>query len=137
MKGRRRLWRSGRRVWLQVAAGRSRRWRPPTSALAATSAGRRTSQRPVPCLRDSRGVTVLAGRGLSKDFTDRTAVRLKFGVDAITAASDSCVRCHQQGRVTAAGVQRQSVRKYGDTKREVGGGFGREKSITRQHSRHR
>jgi hypothetical protein len=78
---------------------------------------------------DSRGVTVLSPTAdLSKDFTDRTAVRLKFGVDAITAASDSCVRCHQQGAGNLRQVFNGSlVRKYGDTKLSVGGEFGREK----------
>jgi hypothetical protein len=47
---------------------------------------------------DSRGVTVASpAADLSKDFTDRTALRAKFGVDVISAASDSCVRCHSQG----------------------------------------
>ena len=47
---------------------------------------------------DSRGVTVLSPDiGLDKDFTDRTGLRMKFGVDAISAASDSCARCHPEG----------------------------------------
>src|SRR5450432_1988089 len=47
---------------------------------------------------DSRGVTVQSPEfDLTRDFTDRTALRAKFGVDAISAASDSCVRCHSQG----------------------------------------
>lgn len=78
---------------------------------------------------DSRGVTVLSPTAdLSKDFTDRTAVRLKFGVDAITAASDSCARCHQQGAPNLRQVFNGSlVRKYGNTKLSLGGEFGREK----------
>src|SRR5512140_3172226 len=52
---------------------------------------------------DSRAVTVLSPLGsLDKDFTDRTGLRVRFGVDAISAASDGCVRCHPQGR----GMQR-------------------------------
>lgn len=47
---------------------------------------------------DSRGVTVLSPTfDLSRDFTDRTALRARFGVDTISAASDSCARCHSQG----------------------------------------
>jgi hypothetical protein len=46
---------------------------------------------------DSRGVTVLEPTvSLDKDFTDRTGLRVKFGADAITAASDSCARCHTE-----------------------------------------
>ena len=47
---------------------------------------------------DSRGVTVLSPTvDLSKDFTDRTNLKFKFGVDAISASSDSCARCHPDG----------------------------------------
>ena len=47
---------------------------------------------------DSRGVTVLTPTAdLNRDFTDRTNLRVNFGLDAITAASDSCARCHRQG----------------------------------------
>ena len=47
---------------------------------------------------DSRGVTVLSPTAdLDKDFTDRTGLKVRFGVDAISAASDSCVRCHPDG----------------------------------------
>jgi hypothetical protein len=47
---------------------------------------------------DSRGVTVLSPTvDLDKDFTDRLGLRLKFGVDAVSAASDSCIRCHRDG----------------------------------------
>ncbi len=47
---------------------------------------------------DSRGVTVLSPTiDLDKDFTDRLGLRLKFGVDAVSAASDSCYRCHGNG----------------------------------------
>ena len=46
---------------------------------------------------DTRGVTVLSPTvDLSRDFTDRTSLRVNFGVDAISAASDSCVRCHHE-----------------------------------------
>ncbi|MGE5360593.1 MAG: DUF3570 domain-containing protein [Bacteroidales bacterium] len=77
---------------------------------------------------DSRAVTVLAPLGsLDKDFTDRTGLRLRFGVDAISAASDGCVRCHPQGR----GMQRTYfgaalVRKLNDWKLNVGSEISRE-----------
>ena len=63
----------------------------------------------------------------SKDFTDRTAVRVKFGVDAISAASDSCARCHPEGANNGRFVAGVNVeRKYGDTKVTLGGEFSRE-----------
>jgi len=77
---------------------------------------------------DSRGVTVLAPVvDLDKDFTERSGLKAKFGVDAITAASDSCARCHPDG----ANNQRiygdvSYRRKYGDYKLEVGGEISRE-----------
>jgi hypothetical protein len=47
---------------------------------------------------DSRGVTVLTpSADLMKDFTNRTSLRLNVNVDAISAASDSCARCHRDG----------------------------------------
>jgi uncharacterized protein DUF3570 len=77
---------------------------------------------------DSRGVTVLSPDILvNKDFTDRTALRIKFGVDAITAASDSCARCHPQGANNGRVVGGISlVRKYGDTKWTTGAEFSKE-----------
>jgi uncharacterized protein DUF3570 len=77
---------------------------------------------------DSRGVTVLSPDVLmNKDFTDRTALRIKFGVDAITAASDSCARCHPQGANNGRVVGGLSmVRKYGDTKWTLGGEVSKE-----------
>jgi hypothetical protein len=77
---------------------------------------------------DSRGVTVLSPDVLvNKDFTDRTALRIKFGVDAITAASDSCARCHPQGANNSRVVGGVSmVRKYGDTKWSAGAEFSKE-----------
>jgi hypothetical protein len=81
---------------------------------------------------DTRGVTVLSPTvDVSRDFTDRTALRVKFGVDAITAASDSCARCHpsgaNNGRVVFDG---NVIRKYGDTKWSLGAEIGREKFYT-------
>src|SRR6476659_9663853 len=47
---------------------------------------------------DTRGVTVLSPTvDLTQDFTDRTTLRVNFGVDAISGASDSCARCHREG----------------------------------------
>jgi hypothetical protein len=47
---------------------------------------------------DTRDTTIISPTiDLTKDFTDRTSLRVKFGVDAISAASDSCVRCHRPG----------------------------------------
>jgi len=77
---------------------------------------------------DSRGVTVLSPDAtFSKDFTDRTAVKMKFGVDAISAASDSCARCHPDGANNGRFVASvNATRKYGDSKVTVGGEFSRE-----------
>ena len=79
---------------------------------------------------DTRGVTVLSpDANFSKDFSDRTNLKVKFGVDEISAASDSCARCHPSGTnngrfVTSANL----TRKYGDSKVTVGGEFSRELS---------
>lgn len=77
---------------------------------------------------DSRGVTVLSpDLSFNKDFTDRTAVRVRFGVDAISAASDSCARCHQEGANNGRVVLGvNGTRKYGDTKLTLGGEISRE-----------
>jgi hypothetical protein len=78
---------------------------------------------------DSRGVTVLSPMAsFDKDFTDRAGLKVKFGVDAISAASDSCARCHSEG----VGNQRTYVdlgyrRKVGDWRVNVGGEVSREK----------
>ena len=71
---------------------------------------------------DSRGVTVLSPDvGLDKDFTDRTGLRVKFGVDAISAASDSCARCHPEGATNSrVSLGVSMLRKYGDTKLTLG-----------------
>jgi hypothetical protein len=77
---------------------------------------------------DSRGVTVQSPAfDLSKDFTDRTALRLKFGVDAVSAASDSCVRCHSQG-VSKGRVYLGAtlVRKLTDATLSLGGEYSQE-----------
>jgi Protein of unknown function (DUF3570) len=78
---------------------------------------------------DTRGVTVLSPTvDLDKDFTERTGLRARFGVDSISAASDSCARCHPQGannqRIYLSGAVR---RKLGDTKLEIGGELSKER----------
>ena len=71
---------------------------------------------------DTRGVTVLSPMvDLSKDFTDRTSIKAKFGVDAISASSDSCARCHPNGARNGRVVGSLTVnRKYGETTVGVG-----------------
>src|SRR5207253_1889441 len=59
-----------------------------------------------------------------QDFTERTSLRIKYGVDSIWAASESCTRCHPKG----ADNLRQEVglsatRKIGDVKLTAGGAF--------------
>jgi hypothetical protein len=77
---------------------------------------------------DTRGVTVLSPTvELSQDFTDRTTLRGSFGVDAISAASDSCARCHHQGVSSQRLVGSASLtRKFGDLKWTIGGEYSRE-----------
>jgi hypothetical protein len=77
---------------------------------------------------DTRSVTVLSPTvDLAKDFTERTSLRLNFGVDAISAASDSCARCHQFGVNSRRQVGGLSVtRTFDDWKLTVGGSFGKE-----------
>src|SRR6476660_2480610 len=66
--------------------------------------------------KDTRSVTVLTPTvDLSKDFTDRTTVRVNFGLDSISAASDSCARCHSEGADNRRLVTGLSVvRKFND-----------------------
>jgi hypothetical protein len=77
---------------------------------------------------DTRGVTVLSPTvDLAQDFTERTSLRLNYGLDAISAASDSCVRCHRDGVNSHRQVLGLSAtRKYGDTKFTVGGAYSKE-----------
>jgi hypothetical protein len=77
---------------------------------------------------DSRGVTVLSPTvDLGRDLTERTGLRVRFGVDAITAASDSCARCHAEGATnTREFVNASIIKTYGDTKVAVGGEFSHE-----------
>jgi uncharacterized protein DUF3570 len=77
---------------------------------------------------DTRGVTVLSPTvDLTQDFTERTSLRLNYGLDAISAASDSCARCHRDGVNSHRQVVGLSAtRKYGDTKLTLGGAFSKE-----------
>lgn len=77
---------------------------------------------------DSRGVTVLSPLiDLDKDFTDRTGLKVKFGVDGITAASDSCARCHGDNANNHRTFVDVSLRRtFGDLKVEFGGEVSRE-----------
>ena len=77
---------------------------------------------------DTRSVTVLSPTiDLSKDFTERTSLRVNFGVDAISAASDSCARCHREGANSRRQVGGLSVtRKFEDLKFTIGGAYSQE-----------
>jgi Protein of unknown function (DUF3570) len=84
---------------------------------------------------DTRSVTVLTPTiDLTKDFTDRSTLRVNFGVDAISAASDSCARCHREGVNSLREVGGLSVtRKFDDLKFTLGGAYSQEnfyRSIT-------
>jgi len=77
---------------------------------------------------DVRGVTVLSPTvDLAQDYTERTSLRINYGLDSISAASDSCVRCHRDG----VNSHRQefgfsATRKYDDLKLTFGGAFSKE-----------
>ena len=77
---------------------------------------------------DTRGVTVLSPTvDLTQDFTERTSLRVNYGLDAISAASDSCARCHRDG----VNSHRQEIglsttTKRGDAKFTLGGAFSKE-----------
>jgi Protein of unknown function (DUF3570) len=77
---------------------------------------------------DTRGVTVLSPTvDLTQDYTERTSLRVNYGLDAISAASDSCVRCHRDGVSSHRQVFGLSaIRKYGDMKLTMGGAFSKE-----------
>jgi len=77
---------------------------------------------------DTRGVTVLSPTvDLTQDYTERTTLRINYGLDAISAASDSCARCHRDGiNSHRQEVGLSATRKYGDTKVSIGGAFSKE-----------
>jgi hypothetical protein len=78
---------------------------------------------------DTRDVTVLTPTvELSRDMTDRTSIRATFGVDAISAASDSCVRCHRDGAPNhRTGVGAVVTRKFDAYRWSIGGALSGEK----------
>jgi hypothetical protein len=78
---------------------------------------------------DTRSVTVLSPAvDATKDVNDRTSVAGTFGLDAITAASDSCARCHQNGVTNRRMVGGLSVtHKLNDLKLTVGGAYSQER----------
>ena len=77
---------------------------------------------------DTRGVTVLSPTvDLSQDYTERTSLRINYGLDAISSASDSCVRCHRDGIRSHRQVAGLSVtERYRDTTVTYGGAFSTE-----------
>jgi hypothetical protein len=77
---------------------------------------------------DTRGVTVLSPTvDLSQDFTERTNLRVNFGVDAISAASDSCARCHRSGiRSRRQEVGLSVTQKFQAVKLTLGGAYSQE-----------
>jgi hypothetical protein len=77
---------------------------------------------------DTRGVTVLEPMvDLDKDFTDRTGLKLKFGIDAVSAASDACARCHPDGSHSQRSYVDADLRRtLGAWKLDVGGELSRE-----------
>ncbi|CEF48793.1 unnamed protein product [uncultured bacterium] len=77
---------------------------------------------------DTRSATVLSPTAeLAKDFTERTNLRANFGVDAISAASDSCARCHRDGVRSHRLVGGLSVtEKFDALKLTVGGAYSKE-----------
>lgn len=99
-------------------------------ALVATRNWAQTNEANIQfhAFQDARGVTVLTPEGdLTQDFSDRTTLRVNYGVDAISAASDSCARCHRDGVRSHRQVAGLSVtRKYGDVKLTVGGAYSQE-----------
>jgi hypothetical protein len=77
---------------------------------------------------DTRSVTVLSPTvDLTKDFTGRTTLRMSYGLDAISAASDSCARCHRDGVNSHRQVGSLSITQaFNDWKLTVGGSFSKE-----------
>lgn len=78
---------------------------------------------------DSRDVAVQSPSFvLTRDFTERTALRTSFGVDVISAASESCARCHSQGTSNLRAYLGASVsRKLANGTVSLGGEVSREK----------
>ena len=74
---------------------------------------------------DTRGVTVLTPNvDVSQDVTDRISVKGSYALDAISAASDSCARCHRHGVDSKRKVGGVSVTsKVGSLKISAGGAY--------------
>jgi hypothetical protein len=77
---------------------------------------------------DSRDVTVLSPDiSMERTLNDRTALRAKFGLDAISSPSEACVNCHPKGPTNRRLAGSLSlVRKFGDTKLTVGSELSKE-----------
>src|SRR5437879_5214841 len=77
---------------------------------------------------DARGVTVRSPTvDVVQDVTDRVSVRGNYALDAISAASDSCARCHQNGINSHRNVGGLSVtRKFDAIKLTAGGAYSQE-----------
>ncbi len=77
---------------------------------------------------DTRSVTVLSPTvDLAKEFSDRSTLRVTFGVDAISAASDSCARCHREGVTSRRQYAGLSVtQKFDGLKFTLGGTYSQE-----------
>ena len=77
---------------------------------------------------DTRSVTVLTPAvDLSKDYTDRVTLRVNYALDAISAASDSCARCHRDGVNNRRQVVGFSVlQKFDVFKWTIGGAYSKE-----------
>jgi Protein of unknown function (DUF3570) len=109
-------------AWLAIGAG---------VLLISTRANRAQSNElnvDFHVFQDTRSVTVLSPTvDLSKDFTGRTTLRANYGVDAISAASDSCARCHRSGVNSHRQVGALSVTEtFNDWKLTIGGSLGKE-----------
>jgi hypothetical protein len=77
---------------------------------------------------DARGVTVRSPTvDVVQDVTDRVSVRGTYALDAISAASDSCARCHESGVNSHRNVGGLSVtRKFDSIKLTAGGAYSQE-----------
>jgi hypothetical protein len=107
------------------------------AALAATGfslvAGRNWAQNnelnvQFHAFQDARGITVLSPTvDLATDYTERTTLRLSYGLDAISGASDSCARCHREGVSSHRQVGGLSVtQKFAAFKWTLGGAYSQE-----------
>src|SRR6185295_1059330 len=72
---------------------------------------------------DTRGVTVLSpDLSFYRNMSDRTALSMRFGLDAISSSSEACINCHPKGPTNRRLVANLNVtRRYGDTTIGAGG----------------